>query len=95
MVLPLMFLAFGSIFWGFFSKDLFIGVGTPFFLTSLTTNFDNLVILEAEFAPTILKNIPFIFSKNQIQARYSAPKLSKIRDITCFFLNNDVSEFVS
>ena len=59
MVLPLMFLAFGSIFWGFFSKDLFIGVGTPFFLTSLTTNFDNLVILEAEFAPTILKNIPF------------------------------------
>jgi NADH-ubiquinone oxidoreductase chain 5 len=62
MVLPLMFLAFGSIFWGFFSKDLFIGVGTPFFLTSLTTNFDNLVILEAEFAPTILKNIPFIFT---------------------------------
>ena len=62
MVLPLMFLAFGSIFWGFFSKDLFIGVGTPFFITSLTTNFENLVLLEAEFAPTILKNIPFIFT---------------------------------
>jgi len=41
---------------------LFIGVGTPFFITSLTTNFENLVLLEAEFAPTILKNIPFIFT---------------------------------
>lgn len=62
MVLPLMFLASGSIFWGFFSKDLFIGVGSPFFLTSLITNFENLSILEAEFAPAILKNIPFIFT---------------------------------
>lgn len=62
MVLPLMFLAFGSIFWGFFSKDLFIGVGSPFFLTSLITNFENLALLEAEFAPAILKNIPFIFT---------------------------------
>jgi len=62
MVLPLMFLAFGSIFWGFFSKDLFIGVGSPFFLTSLITNFENLALLEAEFAPAVLKNIPFIFT---------------------------------
>jgi NADH-ubiquinone oxidoreductase chain 5 len=62
MVLPLMFLASGSIFWGFFSKDLFIGVGSPFFLTSLITNFENLALLEAEFAPAILKNIPFIFT---------------------------------
>lgn len=62
MVLPLMFLAFGSIFWGFFSKDLFIGVGTPLFLTSITTSFENLVLLEAEFAPSLLKNIPFILT---------------------------------
>ncbi len=62
MVLPLMFLAFGSIFWGFFSKDLFIGIGTSFFITSVTTNFENLAIIEAEFAPIILKNIPFIFT---------------------------------
>ena len=41
---------------------MFIGLGTPFFLTSLTTNFENLVLLEAEFAPTLLKNIPFIFT---------------------------------
>nr|WEL36011.1 NADH dehydrogenase subunit 5 [Phaeocystis rex] len=62
MVLPLTFLAFGSIFWGYFSKDLFIGVGTSFFLNSITTNFENLYLLEAEFAPTILKNVPFIFT---------------------------------
>jgi len=62
MILPLMFLAFGSIFWGFFSKDLFIGVGTPLFLTSITTSFENLVLLEAEFAPSLLKNIPFILT---------------------------------
>ena len=62
MVLPLMFLAFGSIFWGFFSKDLFIGVGTSFFLSSITTNFENLVLIDAEFAPTILKNVPFLFT---------------------------------
>ena len=41
---------------------MFIGVGSPFFLTSVTTNFENLVLLEAEFAPTTLKNIPFIFT---------------------------------
>ncbi len=62
MILPLMFLAFGSIFWGFFSKDLFVGVGTSFFLTSISINFENLVLLEAEFAPTLLKNIPFILT---------------------------------
>ena len=41
---------------------MFIGVGSPFFLTSLITNFENLALLEAEFAPAILKNIPFIFT---------------------------------
>lgn len=37
MTMPLFFLALGSIFFGYIFRDLFIGLGTPFFDNSLIT----------------------------------------------------------
>jgi NADH-ubiquinone oxidoreductase chain 5 len=62
MVLPLIFLGFGSIFWGFLSRDLFIGLGTSFFSASIFIFPDNLLLIDSEFSMVILKNIPFIFT---------------------------------
>jgi len=60
MSLPLFILAFGSIFVGYFFKDMIIGVGTPFFLNSIFVNYVNLI--EAEFLDPLVKLTPVIFS---------------------------------
>ncbi len=62
MATPLFILGFGSIFWGYFSKDLFIGLGTPIFLNNIFILPSNLVSIDSEFANAFLKNIPFIFT---------------------------------
>jgi NADH-ubiquinone oxidoreductase chain 5 len=62
MVIPLVFLAFGSIFWGFLSRDLFIGLGTTFFSSSVFIFSDNLLLIDSEFSLAILKNIPLVFT---------------------------------
>ena len=61
MATPLFILGFGSIFWGYFSKDLFIGLGTPIFLNNIFILPSNLVSIDSEFA-NVFKNIPFIFT---------------------------------
>ena len=62
MTLPLFILALGSIFAGFMFKELFIGIGTPFFQNSIFVAFENYKITEAEFLDPILKWIPVILS---------------------------------
>ena len=62
MALPLVVLAMGSIFLGYVSRDLFIGVGTDFWGTSLFTHPSHLVMLEAEFIPAYVKLTPVVFS---------------------------------
>jgi NADH-ubiquinone oxidoreductase chain 5 len=62
MAIPLMVLAIGSIFWGFFSRDMFLGLGSPFFMNTITTSFEHLVAIDAEFASASLKNIPFFLT---------------------------------
>lgn len=62
MSLPLLILAFGSIFIGYFFKDLFIGIGTPFFNNAIFVLPEHYKITEAEFLEPILKWIPVIFS---------------------------------
>lgn len=52
MLFPLSFLALSSIFFGFLFKDLFLGLGSPFF-TSL---------LDSEFLPSSIKLLPLFFS---------------------------------
>lgn len=52
-------LSFGSIFIGYFTKDLLIGIGTPFWNNSiyyLATNFSG---IDAEFIPRSIKWLPF------------------------------------
>ena len=60
MVFPLLFLSLGAIFWGYLSRDLIIGVGSPLFGNSLVNNNYNYNLIDAEFLSAALKNIPFI-----------------------------------
>jgi NADH-ubiquinone oxidoreductase chain 5 len=62
MALPLLILSFGSIFVGYLTKDLIIGVGTDFWNNALYTHPQNMILLEAEFIPHSIKLVPVIFS---------------------------------
>ena len=62
MSLPLIILAIFSIFFGYITKDIFLGLGSDFFSdNSLFIHPNNQIILDTEFAvPTIFKLLPFI-----------------------------------
>jgi len=61
MLVPLMILGAGAIVYGFLSRDLIIGLGSLFF-NSTYTNFYNFNLVDSEFLPSLIKNIPFIFT---------------------------------
>jgi NADH-ubiquinone oxidoreductase chain 5 len=62
--LPLTILAIFSIFFGFLTKDLFIGLGSNFFIdNSLFIHPIHEIMINTEFAvPSIFKLLPFIFT---------------------------------
>jgi NADH-ubiquinone oxidoreductase chain 5 len=64
MTLPLVILAIFSIFFGFIAKDIFIGLGSSFFIdNSLFIHPIHEIIINTEFAvPTLFKLLPFIFT---------------------------------
>ena len=63
MAIPLILLAFGSIFVGFLAKDMMIGLGTPFWANSLFLLPQNALLCEAEFAtPISIRCAPLLFS---------------------------------
>ena len=62
MALPLVILGFFSIFIGFLTKDMFIGLGTPFWNNAIFIKPENLNIIDAEFIPIYVKWVPFFFS---------------------------------
>ena len=62
MALPLILLAFGSIFVGYLGKDMMIGLGTNFWGNALYTLPQNSILLESEYIPQSIKFIPLIFS---------------------------------
>lgn len=62
MSIPLVILAFGSIYFGYIFKDMFIGPGTPFFGNAITILPHNTTIFDAEFVDVFTKWIPVIFS---------------------------------
>jgi NADH-ubiquinone oxidoreductase chain 5 len=62
MGFPLFLLSLCSIFIGFLSKDLFIGLGTPFWNGSIFVLSEHLNIIDAEFIPVYIKWIPFFVS---------------------------------
>ena len=64
MSLPLMISAVFSIFFGYITKDIFIGLGTNFFIdNSLFIHPSHEISLDTEFAvPTLFKILPLIFT---------------------------------
>jgi NADH-ubiquinone oxidoreductase chain 5 len=64
MSLPLIILAFFSIFFGYITKDIFIGLGSGFFTdNSLFIHPSHEIMLDTEFAvSTLFKLLPFIFT---------------------------------
>ena len=62
MCIPLIILSFGSIFWGYLSRDMIIGLGTPLFFNNLYFSPFSLTIVDSEFISAFFKNIPFIFT---------------------------------
>lgn len=62
IIIPLIVLSFGSLFSGFLSKDLFVGVGSSFLGNAIFISPKHFNLFEAEFLPTSIKIIPLIFS---------------------------------
>ena len=64
LTLPLIILAIFSIFFGYLTKDIFIGLGTGFFAdNSLFIHPSHEIMLDTEFAvPTFFKLLPFVFT---------------------------------
>jgi NADH-ubiquinone oxidoreductase chain 5 len=62
MAIPLFILCIGSIFVGYLTKDLFIGLGTPFWNNAIYIAPENLVMIDAEFIPTYIKWLPVVVS---------------------------------
>jgi len=71
---PLAFLAVGSIFLGYMTKDIFVGVGTPFLDHSILILPQRNAMYLAEFLPFTIKNLPLflgLFSLAAILLMYS------------------------
>src|ERR1700712_1779739 len=64
MSLPLIILAIFSIFFGYISKDMFIGIGTDLFIdNSIFIHPNHEILIETEFAtPIIFKILPLILT---------------------------------
>ena len=64
LTLPLVILALFSIFFGFITKDIFIGLGSNFFVdNSLFIHPSHEIMIDTEFAvPVLFKLLPFIFT---------------------------------
>nr|YP_010394163.1 NADH dehydrogenase subunit 5 [Phytophthora tropicalis]DAZ88171.1 TPA_asm: NADH dehydrogenase subunit 5 [Phytophthora tropicalis] len=62
MGIPLGLLAFGSIFIGYISKDMFVGLGSNFWNNSIFIDPLNNQMIDAEFLPTFFKLLPVILS---------------------------------
>jgi proton-translocating NADH-quinone oxidoreductase chain L len=60
--IPLLVLSFGSIFLGFLTKDMVIGLGTDFWQNAVFVLPKNNLYIESEFIPTSIKLIPTILS---------------------------------
>jgi len=62
MGIPLIVLSFGSIFWGFLTKDMIIGLGTDFWQSSIFILPKNNLFIESEFIPSYVKLVPTVLS---------------------------------
>jgi NADH-ubiquinone oxidoreductase chain 5 len=56
------FLAIPSIFVGYYTKDMIVGVGSQFFNTAIMINSHNMNLFDAEFIPIFYKILPVVLS---------------------------------
>jgi NADH-ubiquinone oxidoreductase chain 5 len=61
MIIPLLVLSLGAIFYGYLTRDLMIGLGSLFF-NNVYTSYFNFCLIDSEFLSSLIKNIPFIFT---------------------------------
>jgi NADH-ubiquinone oxidoreductase chain 5 len=88
----------GSIFFGYVTKDMMIGVGTPFYGSSIFTLPGHVGLLDAEFMPIFIKWVPVLLSfggafialvaYSFFSRRMSEIKLSRLGGCAYTFLNN-------
>lgn len=62
MLIPLCLLSIGSIFFGYLFKDLFVGLGTDVWFSSIFVKSSHWILLDSEFLPGCIKLIPVFFS---------------------------------
>ena len=62
MAFPLIVLCFGSVFLGYLTKDMFIGLGTSFFNNSISISSKSVACGAEFFVPFRFKILPVIFS---------------------------------
>jgi proton-translocating NADH-quinone oxidoreductase chain L len=62
MGLPLGMLAFGSIFLGYITKDMFVGLGSNFWNNSIYIDPIHNQMIDAEFLPPVIKLLPVLVS---------------------------------
>ena len=62
MALPLILLAFGSMFVGYLCKDMMIGLGSNFWGNSIFILPKNILLLESEYIPQSQKFLPLFFT---------------------------------
>ena len=97
MAFPLMILALGSIFVGYFAKDMMIGLGTDFWSNALFVLPKNSVLLESEYIPQTQKFLPlvctflgaglaYIFNMSSVFTSY-ALKMTRLGKNLYTFLN--------
>jgi NADH-ubiquinone oxidoreductase chain 5 len=62
MVIPMAILCFCTIFVGYLTRDLFIGLGTDFWKASIFILPENAIMVDSEFIPSNIKTLPLVFS---------------------------------
>ena len=62
MAIPLFLLSFASLFVGYLTRDMFIGLGSDFWGNSIFVMHTNLYMLESEWLDSSIKMIPLFFS---------------------------------
>ena len=82
---PLFFLGLGALFIGFLTKDMFIGLGSSFFSSSLIVFVANYSMADGEFLPIFIKLIPFAVTFCGIFFSYIVVYCNSTINIKLFF----------
>jgi NADH-ubiquinone oxidoreductase chain 5 len=85
LTIPLIFLVFGSLFSGFFFKDMLAGVGSVFFSNTIVLTTSNVNLFDFEFIPLKIKLLPTFLGIIGFLLSFFFYSLSKLFFINLFF----------